>query len=965
MEAPLPTTPKTVSMPRNAVYVKFDATTRRAHIILQDMVTWALAHVQFPGRVDGWSPDDVRHMTMVSRSIVNKCATKGVAAAQPGLDPCCDADERFVVGVRDFDRLMDGELGEAANAMLPSRFAQAFAARIRTLSQSPLRRRVLALATDLERVEHGDARDEIQRHTADTIDAFVRERCVRGSSGCLADTLYRAFIAWASTAVAPADKTTTVAGRGTLLQRDFWRAISAYGAHAVEMTDKVHIVTDIALSHGRLNTLSHAPLLRPRPRSSSLSGVAFTSSVQTSLVKDKTALSSSRPSLRGSCPTSNGPESPSATDDVNSNERTRRTAVLPSPPPTLSRQGRKDQASNVILEPEQHKKPPETQVKADRFDSIPAESINAEYPDSPTMMTPQRALSSESNHRVGSPRLSPAHSLHNVRHDPAGHVAAIDLLYQATGLWGASHGKPTVHRILNILRHRGWTFEKRRIGTGRATPLLRAADIDGFLAASAEIAPIGDVAISIASYPDTDDYTRLMNLLGHERDPLGRRAAAVHARDSIAIHAAAESQHRGVCLTLDRADDDDDDSDDDDDHTNDDHTDSDSDRADGERVRKSLQPTPRMPYDCALSGDHRRVDTDTPALRQGSDVRPDAIRRPAPRVDGAATALDRLLTTTIDLPRGTKRLREPSTVARRTRRRRGSTATNTASDPRRSSDRDRDDGDGDDGSDTAIDTGDKAKGQRARQMTPKTSRKVYDRDGSNADRHLKHRAKESTPDTVPEIVIPPQAVRPDERPVSAVETTASTVASDTVVESLLDEPQHNGALVDALAERAGPGLAFCIWRHARGLWHLVLAARPGVNRHRPWRVLADHRAPDGNVEMAAAGIQWIEWSKVRSVAIDLLADDPQAVLSVDADCEPPGNDPSTGAISVSGTWLFEACRAWLSGHPRPSPAIVPRLALRVAKVAEADPEGPHAAKAIYLARACMDRLRQRLTAGDS
>lgn len=177
------------------------------------------------------------------------------------------------------------------------------------------------------------------------------------------------------------------------------------------------------------------------------------------------------------------------------------------------------------------------------------------------------------------------------------------------------------------------------------------------------------------------------------------------------------------------------------------------------------------------------------------------------------------------------------------------------------------------------------------------------------------------------------------------------------------EIHYNSTLVDEMAARATTDHALCVWNRRAGLWRLVLAARPGSDRRRPWRIVADHRMGSQQPPTLSSGAQtdvrWIEWSSVRSLAVDLLTTSAHTVLAVDADCEPPGDDPEAKAVTVASSWLFAVCRAWASGQWPSRDVAVPALALRMAEVAAADPDGPHATEAIAIAQACVQRLRER------
>ncbi|QBZ81078.1 hypothetical protein pclt_cds_484 [Pandoravirus celtis] len=466
-------TPEPAAMPPDVVYVKLDAATRHAWIVPEGMVVWAMARAEHPGRTDAWRPEDVRRMVALCRSMIDAdLAGENPSPLARGAHH--DPQGRLLVDSYGFDRLLDGGLAGPAATLLPSAVAQAMTARIRALSRTPLRRLVMTLATDLERGDgNGGPCDTVDDETLrrSAVGAFVQDRCVRGAESCSADTLYRAFVAWASTT------TTTIAGHRPIQRPDFWRAIAVHAAHAFDVGGGAHIVSGLTLSHRTQQPRSHDP-----------------------------AASTRRLSVDAD-----------ATDQQ---------------PPRLGSGSGRDGRS------------PGHENKREKGQQRDKDGVKG-GPDRRPLLRGAHHDGSETKGSTGarSPRPTSAVARKSlppkVRYDTSGYLAAIDLLYDAMGIWDVATAKTAAGRIMYALRQRGWNFEKRRIGPGRATPLLRAVDVDAFLAASADIAGAGDAALSIAHYAETDAYVQLMTCLGQKRDPLGRRTAAVHARECIAACVAA------------------------------------------------------------------------------------------------------------------------------------------------------------------------------------------------------------------------------------------------------------------------------------------------------------------------------------------------------------------------------------------------------------------------------------------
>lgn len=925
-------------MPPDVVYVKLDAATRHAWIVPEGMVVWAMARAQHPGRTDSWRPEDARRMIALCRSMID-ADLAGESPSPSARDARRDPQGRLLVDSHGFDRLLDGGLAGPAAALLAPAVAQAMTARLCALSRTPLRRLVVTLAMDLERgddggndddgdnnnnnnKEKGLARgggsdDETQRR--DAVAAFVRTRCVRGTESCSADTLYRAFVAWAATG-APSQR--------TIHRSDFWRAVAVHAAHAFDVGGGAHIVSGLALSHRDQPPRAHTPTVSSR--------------------RSTTAAHSPSPHAERHSPLGN-----------------RR--------PLDATRGRRG---------EQQDHAPDDGDDTEDDEAEPAERRSVE--------AGARHGDGERAERAGGPTPRPP----RVRYDAEGYLAAIDLLHDATGMWDAPTAKTVAGRIMYALRQRGWNFQKRRIGHGRATPLLRAVDVDAFLAAAARAAGAGDTALSIAHYAETDAYLQLMACLGQQRDPLGRRAAAVHARDCIAACAVIESTvcQAGTppprspltpmpCPPLDRA-------------------------ADAEAV---VQPTATWgppPIDGLA---RRRLRQQSPTTAP-SPISPSpsssslsaaqapsrppmpASRAPSP---SSSSSPARVLRTVVPAKRSPA---VSSSPARRVRRRIVPSSSSDDDDDNGDRDQDHDDEDGQqdhsNGANAKPDPGrhdksrkdndddddDETRGppphvadakDHAQQQQQQQSQ-VHPTHGDPMDDEAvdqQHRDADSVhgvgrpldgPRAHPGNVCRESGANASERAVCGY------AAPATKEDALAQEAHYNGMLVDEMASCATADLALCVWNRRAGLWRLVLAVRPGSDRQRPWRIIADHRAPPALAPSPSAfaapsslptDVRWIEWPRVRSLVIDLLTTSPHTVLAVDADCEPPGDGPDARAVTVASSWLFVVCRAWALGRWPSSDAAVPALALRMAEVAAADPGGPHAAEAIAVAQACVQRLR--------
>lgn len=931
-------------MPPDVVYVKLDAATRHAWIVPEGMVVWAMARAQHPGRTDSWRSEDARRMIALCRSMID-ADLAGESPSPSARDARRDPQGRLLVDSHGFDRLLDGGLAGPAAALLPPAVAQAMTARLCALSRTPLRRLVVTLAADLERGDNGDndndgnnnnsrekglARsgaggdDETQRR--DAVAAFVRARCVRGAESCSADTLYRAFVAWAATAAA---------GQRTIHRPDFWRAIAVHAAHAFDVGGGgAHIVSGLALSHRDQSPRSRTPTASPR-RSTTDALAAH-------------------------------PPSPHA----------KRRSPLGNPRSLGATKGQ----------------------RGERRDDDPDDGDDGgdDTEDDETEPAERRPLAAGACHgdgerteRAGGPSTSAPQSS-RVRYDVDGYLAAIDLLHDATGMWDMPTAKTVAGRIMYALRQRGWNFQKRRIGHGRATPLLRAVDVDAFLAAAARAAGAGDTALSIAHYAETDAYVQLMTCLGQKRDPLGRRTAAVHARDCIAACAVVESAaYQSTWPT-----------------------------AGPPPSTSPLTPTSHPPPGCAADTEavvqpvatsslppvdgltRRRLRQQNPSAvppplsSSSSSLLPSAQAPARPPVSSDSCAPSpppsspaRALRTAVP----TKRSPAVSSPARRVRRRivpssssdddhhndhdhaddkdrqqdRGSGA-NAKTDPRGRGET-RNGGDDDD---------DETRGAPPRvadtkDHTQQQQQCVRPTHGDPTDDEAVDQHRDADPARgVSRPLDGPQAHPSHVCRESDANTLERTVCGHAVPatkeDALAQEARYNGMLVDEMASCATADLTLCVWNRRAGLWRLVLAVRPGSDRQRPWRIVADHRTPPALAPLPTTfaatpplptDVRWIEWSRLRSLAIDLLTTSPHTVLAVDADCEPPGDDPDARAVTVASSWLFVVCRAWASGRWPSGDVAVPALALRMAEVAAADPGGPHAAEAIAVAQACVRRLR--------
>nr|UMO78695.1 hypothetical protein [Pandoravirus belohorizontensis] len=887
-------------MPPDVVYVKLDAATRHAWIVPEGMVVWAMARAQHPGRTDSWRREDARRMIALCRSMID-ADLAGESPSPSARDSRRDPQGRLLVDSHGFDRLLDGGLAGPAAALLPPAVAQAMTARLCSLSRTPLRRLVVTLAVDLERGDGGnndgdrnnnnnrdgglarsgtggDDDDEIQRR--DAVAAFVRSRCVRGTESCSADTLYRAFVAWAATG-AP--------GQRTIHRSDFWRAIALHAAHAFDVGGGAHIVSGLVLSHRDQSSRSRTPIASPRRSTTD----AVAAHPPPPHAQHRSPLGNRRP-LDGATKGQRGERQGHAPDDCDDGDDTEDDETEPAERRYLA------------------------------AGALHGDGKRTERVDGPSTSAPRAC---------------------RVRYDVDGYLAAIDLLHDATGMWGAPTAKTVAGRIMYALRQRGWNFQKRRIGPGRATPLLRAVDVDAFLTAAARAAGAGDTALSIAHYAETDAYLQLMACLGQPRDPLGRRAAAVHARDCIAACAVIESTAEPP-------------------------------------PSSPLTPALRPPPGCAVDTNaavqpaatagmppidsltRRRLRQQSPTAIPPPLLSPSFAQAPSPSPSSPVRVVPTALSA--------KRSPTVSSPARRVRRRIVPSSSDDDDDDNNGDSDDRA-GHDDNQDDDKHGHQDCESGADAKDHMQRHQRRVVPMHAGPMDDEVvdqQHRDADPT-HGVGRPLDGPRAHPGNVCCEDGANTLARTVCASwtpaTKKDALAQEAHYNGMLVDEMASCATPDLALCVWNRRADLWRLVLAVRPGSDRQRPWRIIADHRAPPASASSPSpfaaassslsADVRWMEWSRVRSLAIDLLTTSPHTVLAVDADCEPPGDGPDARAVTVASSWLFVVCRAWASGQWPSSDVAVPALALRMAEVAAADPGGPHAPEAIAVAQACVSRLR--------
>ncbi|WBR14682.1 hypothetical protein pkur_cds_508 [Pandoravirus kuranda] len=949
-------------MPPDVVFVKLDAATRLAWIVPEGMVAWALARAQHPGRPDRALEhgDDVARLVATCRAMLDD-ELGGESPSPSARNPQRDPQGRLLIDSFGFERLLSGGLAGAAAAALPPTVAQALTARMRTLSRTPLRRLVTTLASDLEhggvgrtpsmpsplgssqRPKHnaairspaagknvrpkatvatrdttrpvvlecddtyhtrcsdgghgatcGDAGDDCKGGTDDVavddgedrddghddhdddavVARFVRERCVRRGESCLADALYRSFVAWAPV------------GARAMARPNFWRAIAAHAVHGFDVDGRAHIVSGLSPSLNSIVSSKPRQDSFPRPRVTAIS------------VSDATA------------------------------------AFIKSEP----RHRRQPSGAKATLTGSAARTAPNAVVKAEPVDDDDEYSVE-----------PMEGASGVSK---------------EVRCDPAtGYVAAIDLIFEAADVWGSPQGRKLASRLIYSLRQAGWNFDKRRIGPGRATPLVRAMDVDDFLNAAATFAGRDRAALTLARYSETESYMRLMTRMGQRRDPLGRRAAAIHAQACITARTAAadsvatpppptptKTKTRPLC------------------------------GASQEPISKSTQ--------ILLCRRNRNMGSD------GVDASGPQSMELSPRSPSSKRAIDSINVN--DCRRPSSRYRDHSAVPERRVRRRISVSS--------SSDDDGDHNEGEGGSHA----------QHQRQ-----SSQGYKEEAVARDANVRGRITQQDPcGTRPwhlTMQSPPASTPPQRQPTRTHEgttinphtdTTDTPLASplaarvhgarssgdgndnvvwhdehqsmqrqtpgvshgvaikaepaddcvDAFTASMPDEIAYNGSLVDDMAARVPPDSALCVWRRTAGVWRLLLAARPGPDRRRPWRLVGGSHAQ--NESAPKGGVRWIEWSKVRLTAVDLFSTSPYTVLSVDPDCEPPGDDPDADSLNVVSSWLFVACREWATGRWTASDTVMSSLALRIAETAAADPDAPHATEAVAIAKACVRRLHK-------
>jgi hypothetical protein len=128
------------------------------------------------------------------------------------------------------------------------------------------------------------------------------------------------------------------------------------------------------------------------------------------------------------------------------------------------------------------------------------------------------------------------------------------------------------------------------------------------------------------------------------------------------------------------------------------------------------------------------------------------------------------------------------------------------------------------------------------------------------------------------------------------------------------EQRFNRALIERIMAGAQRGLPLCAWHRSRDSWRLVLAAEPGKDERRPWRILNERRAVAvGSMsggDRASAPLEWR--SRERIVAtLERMANSPHTVLSLDAGMEPPAPDDPR-IVGFGNTWIMRACYVWLT-----------------------------------------------------
>lgn len=937
---PAPTTaPQPSKMPPDVVFVKLDVATRRAWIVPEGMVVWALARAQHPGRADDAieQTNGVQRLVATCRAMLD--AELGGENPSPlARAPQRDPQGRLLVDSHGFERLLNGGLVGAAAAALPPTVAQALTARIHTLSRTPLRRLVTALASDLEggvrRGAHDSPLGSSPPHRPKSIPSTAANARISAASSPSSNVIRDGAGARSIMAI---ERGNDAAGGRRVMRNntkdsnfadDGSKSAGADGGGGDDDGDDAIVsrfVRERCVRRGEScladalyrSFVTWAPVnARTMARTDFWRAIAahavhgfdvdgrahIVSGLSVSLNNNIAASPQSR---QGYLPRV-ASATRAAADDVVESEPRRR---LPSGDADAVSDGWVAHATSNT-------------VKAEPADEGPSAAHREEFED-----------------RVAK----------EVRCDPAtGYVAAIDLIFEAADVWGSPQGRKLAARVIYSMRQAGWNFEKRRVGPGRATPLVRAVDVDDFLNAAATFAGRDRAALALACYHETASYRRLMTRLGHHRDPLGRRAAAVHAYECIATHTAASASTPTATPT------------------------------------EEVEASPRAAHQDSVSSKSTQSLLRRRSRMDQLDTRA-AGMPPSPLLKRA----------TIDRPDDNDGHHGDSVAPKRRVRRRISISsdeennggsTNKQEGQRQNRQREEDTGEGHEtkGADarrrdtygdgrephptvhlrpqfspdqrrptqTHAETDTRPQPPISTRSLPsktlvtiRASDSSSFRDGDDATRHYRH-PFERTQTTA------------TARQGVAVKTEPAGDSVDPLLVTMSDEAVYNGRLVDDMAARVAPGSALCVWRRAAGVWRLLLAARPGSDRRRPWRLVGGTHASEPSGALKGDAVRWIEWSKVRLTAVELFSTSPYTVLSIDAECEPPGDDPDADSIGVVSSWLFVACREWAAGRWMASDAVMSALALRIAETAAADPDAPHAPEAVAIAKACVRRLHQ-------
>ncbi|AVK77080.1 hypothetical protein pmac_cds_392 [Pandoravirus macleodensis] len=933
---PVPTTPQPNRMPPDVVFVKLDVATRRAWIVPEGMVVWALARAQHPGRADHAveQTNGVQRLVATCRAMLD--AELGGEDPSPlARAPQRDPQGRLLVDSHGFERLLNGGLVGAAAAALPPAVAQSLTARIHTLSRTPLRRLVTTLASDLEggsrRDPHESPLETPPSHRPKSIPSTAVTTRISGSLSSSSSNIMRDGVGARTVMMIECDndgadrRHVTRDGKGGNNSRDDSGG-GGGGAGDDDGTNDDAIVSrfvrercvrrgESCLADALYRSfVTWAPVnARTMARTDFWRAIAA-HAVHGFDVDGRTHIVSGLSVPLNTIAASPHPRQDhlprvvhvaSAVAGVVKNEPRRR---LPSGDANAISEGSLTHATSNI-------------VKAEPVDEDSSADHTEEF---------EGGVAKE------------------VRCDPVtGFVAAIDLIFEAADVWGSPQGRKLAARIIYSMRQAGWNFEKRRVGPGRATPLVRAVDVDDFLNAAATFAGRDRAALALARYRETASYRRLMTRMGQHRDPLGRRAAAVHAYECIATHAAAADTPTPTSIEAKPPSD----------VVPQDSASSKStqsllrrrsrmDRLDARTTHLPLPPslskraTTNLPDDNDCRGDdsaaserrvRRRISVSSDEEENNNNKQRQQQQQNRPRED-----------------RGEE---EEDAIKDANARRRDAHDDGHVSHPTTAHSRSQFFSPGQHRSPRLCTEADTRPQPpiRTRALPSKTPATTTVKDDSprgrdNAARHYGHAFEQTQTTTTTWHGV-------------AVKAEPADGSVDPLLVTMSDEAVYNGRLVDDMAARVAPGSALCVWRRAAGVWHLLLAARPGSDRRRPWRLVGGSHANESS-SAPKGDVRWIEWSKVRLTAVDLFSTSPYTVLSIDAECEPPGDDPDAESIGVASSWLFVACREWAAGRWVASDAVMSTLALRIAETAAADPDAPHAREAVAIAKACVRRLHQ-------